>query len=42
MRITGTNATARVKADRGKNDVIRTINLVKEGPGWRISEFVTG
>jgi hypothetical protein len=42
VRITGTDATARVKADRGKNDVLRTINLVKEGPGWRISEFVTG
>jgi hypothetical protein len=42
VRITDTDATARVKADRGKNDVIRTINLVKEGPGWRISEFVTG
>jgi hypothetical protein len=42
VRITGTEATARVKADRGKNDVLRTINLVKEGTGWRISEFVTG
>ena len=42
VRVTGTDATARVKADRGKNDVLRTINLVKEGPGWRISEFVTG
>ena len=42
VRISGTDATARVKADRGKNDVLRTINLVKEGPGWRISEFVTG
>ena len=42
VSIDGTDATARVKADRGKNDVIRTINLVKEGPGWRISEFVTG
>ncbi len=42
MRISDTDATARVKADRGKKDVIRTINLVKEGPGWRISEFVTG
>jgi hypothetical protein len=41
VRISGTDATARVKADRGKKDVIRTINLVKEGPGWRISEFVT-
>ena len=39
VRVTGTDATARVKADRGKNDVLRTINLVKEGPGWRISEF---
>jgi ethanolamine utilization protein EutQ (cupin superfamily) len=42
VRISDTDATARVKADRGKKDVIRTINLVKEGPGWRISEFVTG
>jgi hypothetical protein len=42
VRITDTDATARVKADRGKKDVLRTINLVKEGPGWRISEFVTG
>ena len=40
VNITGTDATARVKADRGKKDVIRTIDLVKEGPGWRISEFV--
>jgi hypothetical protein len=35
-------ATARVKADRGKNDVIQTMTLVKEGPGWRISAFETG
>ncbi len=42
VRIADGRATARVKADRGKHDVIRTINLVKEGPGWRISEFVTG
>jgi hypothetical protein len=42
VRITAAQATARVKADRGKNDVIRTMNLVKEGPGWRISRFVTG
>ena len=42
VRVDGTQATARVKADRGKKDVFRTINLVKEGPGWRISEFVTG
>ena len=42
VSIAGGEATARVKADRGKNDVIRTITLAKEGPGWRISEFVTG
>ena len=42
VRINGTQAAARVKADRGKKDVIRTITLAKEGPGWRISEFVTG
>ena len=42
VRITAAQATARVKADRGKHDVIRTINLLKEGTGWRISEFVTG
>jgi hypothetical protein len=42
VRISAGQASARVKADRGKNDVFRTINLVKEGPGWRISEFVTG
>ena len=42
VRIAAAQATARVKADRGKKDVFRTINLVKEGPGWRISEFVTG
>jgi hypothetical protein len=42
VRITAAQASARVKADRGKHDVLRTINLVKEGPGWRISEFVTG
>jgi hypothetical protein len=42
VRIAATQATARVKADRGKNDVLRTMTLVKEGPGWRISEFGTG
>jgi hypothetical protein len=35
-------ATARVKADRGKNDIIQTMTLVKEGPAWRISAFETG
>jgi hypothetical protein len=39
VRITDTDATARVKADRGKKDVLRTMTLVKEGPGWRISAF---
>ena len=42
VRITAAEAAARVKADRGKHDVIRTINLLKEATGWRISEFVTG
>jgi hypothetical protein len=42
VRITAAQANVRVKADRGKHDVIRTINLLKEGTGWRISEFVTG
>jgi hypothetical protein len=42
VRIAAAQATARVKADRGKNDVIRTMSLVKEGPGWRISEFGSG
>ena len=40
--IAADKATARVKADRGDNDVIRTMTLVKEGPGWRISEFEAG
>ena len=39
VRIAATQATARVKADRGKKDVLRTMTLVKEGPGWRISAF---
>ena len=42
VRIAAAQATARVKADRGKNDVIRTMSLVKEGPGWRISAFGAG
>ncbi len=42
VRITAAQAAARVKADRGEHDVLRTINLVKEGTGWRISEFVAG
>jgi hypothetical protein len=39
VRIAATQAIARVKADRGKKDVLRTMTLVKEGPGWRISAF---
>jgi hypothetical protein len=35
-------ATARVKADRGKKDLVQTMTLVKEGPGWRISGFEAG
>ena len=42
VRVAATQATARVKADRGKKDVIRTVTLVKEGPGWRISAFGSG
>jgi hypothetical protein len=42
VRITGAQATARVKADRGKKDVLRTLTLVKEGTGWRISAFGSG
>jgi hypothetical protein len=42
VRIADGQATARVKADRGKNDVFRTMTLVKEGAGWRISEFGAG
>jgi hypothetical protein len=42
VRIATAQATARVKADRGKKDVIRTVTLVKEGTGWRISAFGAG
>jgi hypothetical protein len=42
VRIAAAQATARVKADRGKKDVIRTLTLVKEGPSWRISAFGAG
>ena len=42
VSITGSTAVARVKADRGKHDVLRTLTLVKEGPGWRISAFGSG
>ena len=42
VRIAAAQATARVKADRGKKDVIRSLTLVKEGTGWRISAFGAG
>jgi hypothetical protein len=42
VNIAGQQATARVKADHGKKDVLRTLTLVKQGTGWRISEFGTG
>jgi hypothetical protein len=42
VRIAATTATARVKADRGKHDVLRDLTLVKEGTGWRISAFGSG
>lgn len=42
VTIDGEKATARVKADRGKKDIIQTMTLVKEGAAWRISGFETG
>jgi hypothetical protein len=39
VAINGSNATATVKADRGKKDLNQTIELVKQGTGWRISAF---
>jgi hypothetical protein len=42
VSIADARATARVKADRGKKDIIQTMTLVKEGPAWRISAFETG
>jgi hypothetical protein len=42
VSIADAKATARVKADRGKKDIVQTMTLVKEGPAWRISEFGAG
>jgi outer membrane PBP1 activator LpoA protein len=39
VTITGTQAAARVKADRGKKDIMESMTLVKQGAGWRISGF---
>ena len=42
VAINGQQATAKVKAEHGKKDVVETLTLVKEGTGWRISDFGTG
>jgi hypothetical protein len=42
VTINGDQATAQVTADRNKKDVKRTLTLVKQGAGWRISEFGSG
>jgi hypothetical protein len=39
VAIAGQEATATVKADRGKKDLTQAITLVKQGAGWRISAF---
>jgi hypothetical protein len=39
VSITGAEATASVKADRGDKDVAQAIAMVKQGAGWRISAF---
>jgi hypothetical protein len=38
-RVSGTRATARVKAERGDADRVTTVGLVKEGARWRISRL---
>jgi copper chaperone CopZ len=39
VRVSGTSATARVRADRGDRDEIVVLGLVKQGAGWRISDL---
>jgi copper chaperone CopZ len=39
VTISGQQATANVKADRGKHDINQALTLVKQGTGWRISAF---
>jgi outer membrane PBP1 activator LpoA protein len=39
VTISGQQATANVKADRGKEDINQALTLVKQGAGWRISAF---
>jgi hypothetical protein len=42
VTITGTQASVRVKSDRGKKDLQQSLTLVRQGQGWRISGFGTG
>lgn len=37
VRVDGTRATAAVKEERGKEDRVSTVRLVKEGGRWRIA-----
>ena len=39
VSISGEQATANVKVDRGKKDINQSLTLVKQGAGWRISAF---
>jgi copper chaperone CopZ len=39
VSISGDQATANVKVDRGKKDINQSLTLVKQGAGWRISAF---
>jgi hypothetical protein len=39
VTISGQEATATVKADRGKKDINQSLTLVRQGAGWRISAF---
>jgi Putative lumazine-binding len=39
VTISDQQATANVKADRGKKDINQALTLVKQGAGWRISAF---
>jgi hypothetical protein len=39
VRIAGTQASVRVKVDRGSKDLVQGLTLVKQGQAWRISRF---
>lgn len=41
VKITGSTATARVKAEHGERDEIVTLGLTKQGTGWRVSDLGT-